>query len=65
MSSDKKARRIRRSELQRLVAQSEALVGLLKDWPGRRIKMEYEKEWDERRQALLEQHRAPTFEPEN
>lgn len=46
-------RTIRRSELERLLIENETLAELLRTWPARKILMDYEKEWNERREEAL------------
>ncbi len=53
-----KARHIKRSELEEILNQNRAMRALLQDWPARKVMMDYEKEWDERRRALLENNSA-------
>lgn len=46
-------RRIRRVDLLELLRQNQAMRQLLDEWPAREIMMDYEKAWNERREALL------------
>lgn len=52
--------RIKRSTVTTLIEQNRAMRELLESWPAREIMMDYEKEWNERRQRFLE--RSPEVE---
>jgi len=47
------AGKIKKSDLQKIIDHNRKLRQLLKEWPARKIMMDYEKDWNERRQRLL------------
>lgn len=51
--------RLSRARIEEILEEYREMHALLASWPARRIPMDYEKEWDEKRRRFLEKHPAP------
>ena len=58
------AGKIKKAVVADLVRQNEAMRKLLEEWPAREIMMDYEKDWNERRQRFLQQNPLPAIDPD-
>ncbi len=48
--------RIRKSDIASLISQNQEMRRLLEEWPSREIMTDFEKEWNNKRTAFLEQN---------
>lgn len=53
---ENKGRKIKKSVIYEMMEQNKIMRELLEKWPAREIRMDYEKEWDEQRQAFFLKH---------
>ena len=49
-------RKIKRTVVLELYRQNQIMREILDDWPAREIMMDFEKEWNERREEFLNNH---------
>ena len=55
-------RKIKRTVVLELYRQNQIMREILDDWPAREIMMDYEKEWNERREEFLNNHPIPELD---
>jgi hypothetical protein len=51
--------KIKRSYIDSLIRQNREMRNLLETWPAREVMMDYEKEWNERREHFLAENTEP------
>ena len=57
-----KPKKIKKTLLQELIRQNARMRQLLESWPAREIMMDFEKEWNEKREQFLSSHVPPSLE---
>ncbi|MCB1309661.1 MAG: hypothetical protein KDK30_15835 [Leptospiraceae bacterium] len=55
-------RKIKRTVVLELYRQNQIMREILDDWPAREIMMDFEKEWNERREEFLNNHPIPELD---
>lgn len=57
MHDEKRSVRLTGTQLREILRQNRLMREILEAWPARQVMMGFEKDWDQRRRAFLEEHR--------
>lgn len=64
MHDEKRSVRLTGAQLREILRQNRLMREILEAWPARQVMMGFEKDWDQKRRAFLEEHQpvSPTEE---